>query len=68
MGGGSGDPFDGPSVLPPINSGNKGSPFKGFLDISIVTQKLRKNMKSQDGTLDPEKLFDFAGPGGKGGR
>ena len=38
--------------LPAINSGHKGSPFKGFLDISIVHQKLRKNMKSQDGTVD----------------
>ena len=38
--------------LPAINSGHKGSPFNGFLDISIVHQKLRKNMKSQDGTVD----------------
>ena len=47
--------------LPAINSGHKGSPFKGFLDISIVHQKLRKNMKSQDGTMDAELLFDFQG-------
>ena len=29
----------------------KKSPFKGFLDISIVTQKLRKSMKSQDSSI-----------------
>mgnify|MGYP007082953112 CR=1 FL=1 len=39
----SGDGFQLPSI-------GKGSPFKGFLDISIVTQKLRKQMHSQDGT------------------
>ena len=53
--------------LPPINAGHKGSPFKGFLDISIVTQKMRRDMKSQDGTLDPERLLDLGMPG-KGGR
>lgn len=37
-------------LLPSIKNGSKQSPFKGFLDISIVTQKLRKNMHSQDGS------------------
>lgn len=34
-------------VLPAINHQNsKGSPFRGFKDISIVTQKIRKDMHS----------------------
>jgi hypothetical protein len=33
-------------VLPAINQGSKGSPFRGFKDISIVTQKIRKDMHS----------------------
>jgi len=37
----------------------KGSPFKGFLDISIVTQKLRKNMHSQDGAVASGNPFEF---------
>lgn len=32
-----------PLQLPKISEGNK-SPFKGFLDISIVAQKMRKGM------------------------
>jgi hypothetical protein len=36
-------------ILPSIKMGNKGSPFRGFKDLSIVTQKLRKDMHSQDG-------------------
>lgn len=37
-------------MLPNINQNmSKQSPFKGFLDISIVQQKLRKAMKSSDG-------------------
>ena len=36
------DPL-GPLQLPKISEGNK-SPFKGFNDISIVAQKLRKGM------------------------
>lgn len=34
--------------MPQINKGAK-SPFKGFMDTSIITQKLRKEMHSQDG-------------------
>ena len=44
-------PFQGVS-----SKGGKGSPFKGFLDTSLVTQKIRKNLMSQDGTntkIDP---------------
>jgi len=38
----------GPLQLPKINAGNKDqSPFKGFLDISNVTQKLRKGIATQ---------------------
>lgn len=33
--------------LPQIGHNAKASPFKGFLDISIVTQKLRKNLASE---------------------
>lgn len=40
----------------------KKSPFKGFLDISIVTQKLRKNMRSQDGSMgNGLSQFEFQG-------
>lgn len=47
----------------------KNSPFKGFLDISIVTQKLRKNMHSQDGTVATGLApFEFGHPGAAGGR
>jgi hypothetical protein len=35
-----------PLQLPRISEGNK-SPFKGFLDISIVAQKMRKGMVQQ---------------------
>jgi hypothetical protein len=42
--GGDGEGF----LLPSITQGGKQSPFKGFLDISIVTQKLRKAIHSQD--------------------
>lgn len=35
--------------------------FKGFLDISVVTQKMRKHMHSQDGHGSPTN-FDFASP------
>ena len=37
------DPLLAPLQLPRISEGNK-SPFKGFLDISIVSQKLKKGM------------------------
>ena len=47
-------------MLPAINKGTKGSPFRGFKDISIVTQKLRKDMHSQDGTqLFNRNSFEF---------
>lgn len=36
------DPL-GPLQLPKISEGNK-SPFKGFIDISIVAQKMRRGM------------------------
>lgn len=36
------DPL-GPLQLPKINAGNQ-SPFKGFIDISIVSQKMRKSL------------------------
>jgi len=43
-----GDAFKLPSILQCSNKGNT-SPFKGFLDVSIVNQKLRKTLNSQDG-------------------
>ena len=43
-------PFQGLSVK---GGKSKGSPFKGFLATSLVTQKLRKNLLSQDGTSCP---------------
>ena len=56
---------DGGFQLPNIG---KNSPFKGFLDISIVTQKLRKNMHSQDGTMTSGLApFEFGAPGGRRG-
>ena len=56
---------DGGFQLPNIG---KNSPFKGFLDISIVTQKLRKNIHSQDGTVTSGLApFEFGAPGGKRG-
>ena len=63
----SGPNNDGVFQLPAIG---KGSPFKGFLDISIVTQKLRKNMHSQDGSTVASGLapFEFGGaPKGRRG-
>ena len=45
-------------ALPAINSGAKGSPFKGFLDISLVTKNL---LKSQD------ENFEFTKGGHKRG-
>lgn len=63
----SGGPGEGAFQLPSIG---KGSPFKGFLDISIVTQKMRKNMHSQDGTATGGHApFEFGAalPGGRRG-
>jgi hypothetical protein len=45
-----GDAFKLPSILQCSNKGNT-SPFKGFLDVSIVNQKLRKTLNSQDGRM-----------------
>jgi hypothetical protein len=36
-----------PSIIECKNKGST-SPFKGFLDVSIVTQKLRKSIPSPD--------------------
>ena len=48
-------------MLPSITHNAKGSsPFKGFLDISIVTQKLRKQMHSQEGSSRKQNNFEFA--------
>ena len=58
-------------MLPSIKAGSKGSPFKGFLDISLVTQKIRKNLHSQDGKnhdLARDALFEFASTRGKSGK
>jgi hypothetical protein len=55
-------------MLPSIKAGGKGSPFKGFLDISLVTQKIRKGLQSQDGKandLAKEALFEFASSRGR---
>ena len=42
--------------LPNINTpASKQSPFKGFLDISIVTQKLRKEIRTSGGEF-PENF------------
>ena len=51
---------DGVFALPEIG---KKSPFKGFLDISIVTQKLRKSRRSQDGGTPDNAVtsFEFGG-------
>ena len=56
---------DGVFQLPSIG---KASPFKGFLDISIVTQKLRKNMRSQDGSTVAGGLAPFEFGGAQRGR
>ena len=57
-------PFQGIST----KGGSKGSPFKGFLDTSIVTQKIRKNLQSQDGVvgaLATGALFEMASHRGR---
>ena len=48
MSGGPMGPMDGAFQLPNIGSqmAGNGLPFKGFLDTSIVWQKLRKNLHS----------------------
>lgn len=61
----SGPNNEGVFQLPSIG---KGSPFKGFLDISIVTQKLRKNMHSQDGSTVASGLAPFEFGGAQKGR
>ena len=50
-------------ALPAIN--NNKSPFKGFLDISIVTQKLKKSIASEDFRNDMGNglsSFEFGAP------
>ena len=56
-------PFQGASTKE-----GKGSPnFKGFLDTSLVTQKLRKNLQSQDGAAAVANgaLFEIGSHRGK---
>jgi hypothetical protein len=48
--GADGDGF----VLPNINTpASKQSPFKGFLDVSLVTQKLKKAMQNENSVEFP---------------
>lgn len=57
--------MDGAVQLPNIGAGGMQTPFKGFLDISCVFQKMRKDLRSQDAQSPP---FGFGDGNTKHGR